>query len=54
MLDELARAGFRPPLGGKESLLARLLGRDREDRIVLAYYLSFDRPMYRTLQEGHM
>jgi glycosyltransferase involved in cell wall biosynthesis len=54
MLHELTRAGFCPPLGGKESVLARLVGREWADRLMLAYYRRFDRPMYRTLQEGHM
>lgn len=53
MLEELARAGFHPPLGGKESVLAQLVGREWADRAMLAYYRCFDRPMYRWLQQGH-
>ena len=53
MLDDLARAGFRPPLGTKESVLARLVGREWADRLVLAYYRRFDKPAYRVLQHGH-
>ncbi len=52
-LDALARAGFPPPLGRKESVLARLVGRECADRLLLAYYRRFDRSMYRSLQQGH-
>lgn len=52
MLESLAGAGFHPRLQGKEALLARLLGRDRTDRLVLAWYRRFDRPMYDFLQRG--
>jgi glycosyltransferase involved in cell wall biosynthesis len=54
VLGDLARAGFPAPLGGKESLLARVVGREFADRLVLAYYRRFDRPTYRELQMGHV
>jgi len=53
LLADLARAGFPPPLGRKESVLARLVGRECADRLLLAYYRRFDRSMYRSLQQGH-
>ena len=53
VLDALARAGFPPPLGRKESVLARLVGREFADRLLLAYYRRFDRSMYRSLRHGH-
>lgn len=54
VLAALARAGFPAPLGGKESLLARVVGREWADRLLLAYYRRFDRPAYRELLSGHV
>lgn len=54
MLDDLAHDGFPAPLGGKESLLARVVGREWADRLMLAYYRNFDRPAYRELLLGHV
>ncbi len=53
MIGDLARRGFRPPLKGKEAILARLIGRERADRLMLAYYRRFDKPMFEFYQQGH-
>lgn len=52
-LGDLAAAGARPALGRKEAVLARLVGRERADRLVLAYYRRFDPLMYAFYSQGH-
>ncbi|MCP5883211.1 hypothetical protein NL358_28150, partial [Klebsiella pneumoniae] len=51
-LDALGRTGSRPFGAGKGGAVARLLGRDRAERLVLAYYRQFDRSAYRALQDN--
>jgi hypothetical protein len=53
MLRALAQRGFYPPLKGKEAVLSRLVGRERADHLMLAYYRRFDKPMFEFYQQGH-
>ena len=50
----LAAEGFRPAAGGKEVVLAKLIGSDWAERATLGYYRLFDRPFYRHYLEGYM